>query len=91
MELDQFNKDRPWDAFAGHKTAETTPAHIRQQSLERMKIFASHYAVHMLVPQTLAYGLQDSPTGLLAGCSNDGGVGRKLKTAILKLFFPKNI
>ncbi|MFB0497273.1 pimeloyl-ACP methyl ester carboxylesterase [Mucilaginibacter sp. OAE612] len=66
MELDQFNKERPWDVFAGHKTAETTPVHIRQQSLERMKIFVSHYAVHMLDPQTLAYGLQDSPVGLLA-------------------------
>lgn len=66
MELDQFNKERPWDVFAGHKTAENTPLEIRQQSLERMKIFVSHYAVHILDPQTLAYGLQDSPVGLLA-------------------------
>jgi microsomal epoxide hydrolase len=66
MELDQFNMERPWDVFSGHKTAGTTPAPIRQQSLERMKIFVSHYAVHILDPQTLAYGLQDSPVGLLA-------------------------
>jgi pimeloyl-ACP methyl ester carboxylesterase len=66
MNLDQFNGERPWDVFAGHRTAETTPPKIRQQSLERMKIFASHYAVHMLDPQTMAYGLQDSPVGLLA-------------------------
>jgi len=66
MELDQFNKERPWDVFAGHKTTENTPIHIRKESLERMKIFVSHYAVHMLDPQTIAYGLQDSPVGLLA-------------------------
>jgi pimeloyl-ACP methyl ester carboxylesterase len=66
MELDQFNKERPWDVFASHKTAENTPAELRQQSLARMKIFVSHYAVHMLDPQTLSYGLQDSPVGLLA-------------------------
>jgi pimeloyl-ACP methyl ester carboxylesterase len=66
MGLDQFNRERPWDVFAGHKTAENTPMEIRQQSLERMKIFASHYAVHILDPQTIAYGLQDSPLGLLA-------------------------
>ncbi|RVT98485.1 epoxide hydrolase [Mucilaginibacter limnophilus] len=66
MELDQFNKERPWDVFAGHQTAERTPEEIRQQSLERMKRFVSHYAVHVLDPQTLAYGLQDSPVGLLA-------------------------
>lgn len=66
MELDQFNKDKFWDVFAGHKTAENTPEEIRVQSLKRMKIFVSHYAVHMLDPQTIGYGLQDSPTGLLA-------------------------
>jgi len=66
MALDQFNKERPWDVTESHKTAENTPPEIRKQSLERMKIFVSHYAVHMLDPQTIAYGLQDSPVGLLA-------------------------
>ncbi|MET7257831.1 epoxide hydrolase family protein [Dyadobacter fermentans] len=66
MALDQFNNDRPWDVLASHKVAENTSPEIRRQSLDRMKVFASHYAVHILDPQTIAYGLQDSPTGLLA-------------------------
>ncbi|NHA04891.1 epoxide hydrolase [Mucilaginibacter sp. HC2] len=66
MELNQFNIEKPWDVTAGHKTADNMPPEIRQQSLDRMKIFVSHYAVHILDPQTLAYGLQDSPVGLLA-------------------------
>ncbi|MDJ1506114.1 epoxide hydrolase [Xanthocytophaga agilis] len=66
MELDQFNTEKPWDVMASHKTAENTPSQIRKQALNRMKVFVSHYAVHILDPQTIAYGLQDSPVGLLA-------------------------
>lgn len=37
-----------------------------EQTEEKMATCASHMAVHSADPQTLAYALQDSPTGLLA-------------------------
>lgn len=59
MLLNQFNTSRPWD--------------VTDRALDRGRVappintkFVSHFAVQVLGPQTLAYGLTDSPVGLLA-------------------------
>lgn len=59
MLLDQFNSDRPRDVMGrAWDTKGKPPANVVK--------FASHFAVQVLDPQTLAYGLNDSPVGLLA-------------------------
>lgn len=59
MLLDQFNSDRPWDVTGrAWDSGKKPPANVVK--------FASHFAVQVLDPQTLAYGLGDSPVGLLA-------------------------
>lgn len=59
MLLDQFNTSRPWDVTArAWDTGKQVPAGSTK--------FASHFAVQVLDPQTLAYALSDSPVGLLA-------------------------
>lgn len=60
MLLDQFNSERPWDVTVrAWDTGKTRPpANVMK--------FVSHFTVHVLDPQTLAYGLTDSPVGLLA-------------------------
>lgn len=59
MLLDQFNTDRPWDVTArAWDTGRKPPPGSTK--------FASHFAVQVLDPQTLAYALADSPVGLLA-------------------------
>lgn len=55
--LDRFSAPRPWR----FELSGNTPA---LRAFERR--FASHLAVQVIEPQTLAYGLQDSPVGLLA-------------------------
>jgi microsomal epoxide hydrolase len=59
MQLDRFNTARPWDATARAWDQ-------RQPVPDWMLKFVSHYAVHVLDPQTLAYALADSPVGTLA-------------------------
>lgn len=59
MLLDQFNTNEPWYVNArAWDTGKTPPKNTVK--------FASHYAVQVLDPQTLAYALNDSPVGLLA-------------------------
>ncbi|PKR51829.1 epoxide hydrolase family protein [Thalassospira marina] len=59
MLLDQFGTQMPWNvaARAWDTGAKVSPAVTK---------FAAHFAVHVLDPQTMAYGLNDSPVGLLA-------------------------
>ncbi|MFE4830957.1 epoxide hydrolase family protein [Streptomyces sp. NPDC056672] len=66
QKLTFFNGDRAWDFSGGRPIPEglPEPVHRRLVSLERR--FAVHLAVHVLDPSTLAYGLSDSPVGLLA-------------------------
>ncbi|MEV0379056.1 epoxide hydrolase [Nonomuraea sp. NPDC050643] len=64
--LTLFNGDRAWDLSGGRPIPDGLPAdvHARVVALERR--FAVHLAAHMLAPSTLAYGLSDSPAGMLA-------------------------
>ncbi len=69
--LDHWDNERPWDVTGGNLVPDDFPddAHpdnTRADMLEIQRRIASHVAVHMLGPQTLAYALNDSPVGLLA-------------------------
>lgn len=64
--LTLFNHERPWDITAGRLVPGDLPAPARAAALAAQQRIASHVAVHVLDPQTLAYGLHDSPVGLLA-------------------------
>lgn len=58
--------ERPWDATNGQRVPEGAPPEIRARIIELQQRFAAHMAVQILEPETLAYGLTDSPVGLLA-------------------------
>jgi microsomal epoxide hydrolase len=45
---------------------EGLPADLHAQIIALDKRFAVHLAAHVLEPSTLAYGLSDSPVGMLA-------------------------
>lgn len=64
--LTLFNHQRPWDITAGALVPEDLPSDEREAALAQQRRIASHVAVQVLDPQTLAYGLHDSPVGLLA-------------------------
>jgi pimeloyl-ACP methyl ester carboxylesterase len=66
QKLSMFNGDRAWDLSGGHPIPENIPEHIRARIVSLDRRFAAHLAVHVLEPSTLAYGLSDSPVGLLA-------------------------
>lgn len=66
QKLSLFNGDRAWDLAGGRSIPDNIPESIRLQILEFDRRFASHLAVHVLDPSTLAYGLSDSPVGMLA-------------------------
>ncbi|GIP31633.1 epoxide hydrolase family protein [Paenibacillus sp. J2TS4] len=66
QKLNLFNGDRAWDLAGGRSIPDNIPESIRLQILEFDRRFASHLAVHVLDPSTLAYGLSDSPVGMLA-------------------------
>lgn len=61
-----FNHERPWDVTGGM----LAPPHLgpaeRRAFLAWQQRIASHVAVQILDPQTLAYAMHDSPVGLLA-------------------------
>lgn len=61
-----FNHERPWDVTAGTLAPAGLDAQERARFLAWQERIASHVAVQVLDPQTLAYGLHDSPAGLLA-------------------------
>ncbi|MFB8278532.1 epoxide hydrolase family protein [Nocardia colli] len=66
LTLTLFTGDRAWDLSGGQPipTGLSDPDYRRFLSIERR--FAVHLAAHVLEPSTLAYGLTDSPVGLLA-------------------------
>jgi pimeloyl-ACP methyl ester carboxylesterase len=66
QKLNLFNGDRAWDLAGGRPLPDNLPENIRTKILELDRRFASHLAVHTLDPGTLAYGLSDSPVGMLA-------------------------
>lgn len=66
QKLSFFNGERAWDFAGGRPIPDNLPEAVRQQILELDRRFASHLAVHVLDPGTLAYGLSDSPVGMLA-------------------------
>jgi pimeloyl-ACP methyl ester carboxylesterase len=66
LKLDLFNGDRAWDISGGRPIPDELPADLRARQVALEKRFAVHLAAHMLAPSTLAYGLSDSPAGMLA-------------------------
>jgi microsomal epoxide hydrolase len=66
LKLTLFNGDRAWDLSGGRPIPDGLPADIHAQLVAREKRFAVHLAAHVLDPSTLAYGLSDSPAGMLA-------------------------
>jgi pimeloyl-ACP methyl ester carboxylesterase len=66
LKLDFFNGDRAWDFSGGRSIPDGIPDDVRAQILSLDRRFAVHLAAHMLDSSTLAYGLSDSPTGMLA-------------------------
>ena len=66
QKLTLFNGDRAWDLSGGRPIPEGLPAEIHAQIVALEKRFAVHLAAHTLDPSTLAYGLSDSPAGMLA-------------------------
>ncbi len=66
QKLSFFNGDRGWDFSGGQPIPDNLPGNVRERILELDRRFASHLAVHVLDPVTLAYGLSDSPAGMLA-------------------------
>ena len=61
-----FNHERPWDITGGNLVPPDVTGDARRDAHERQERIASHVAVHVLDPQTLAVGLHDSPAGLLS-------------------------
>jgi pimeloyl-ACP methyl ester carboxylesterase len=66
IHLDLFQGDRPWDITGGAQVPAELPDALREQAIGMQQRFASHVAVHLLDNQNLAYGLADSPVGMLA-------------------------
>ncbi|QNE22368.1 epoxide hydrolase [Kribbella qitaiheensis] len=66
LKLDFFTGDRAWDFSGGRPIPAGLPPEIHARVLQLDKRFAVHLAAHMLDSSTLAYGLSDSPAGLLA-------------------------
>jgi microsomal epoxide hydrolase len=66
LKLDFFNGDRGWDLSGGNPIPDGLPAEIHARIVEVERRFAAHLAAHVLHPSTLAYGLADSPVGMLA-------------------------
>jgi microsomal epoxide hydrolase len=64
--LDFFSGERGWDLTHGVNPPADMPPELREQALNTVRRFAAHVAVHVLDSQTQAYGLNDSPAGMLA-------------------------
>jgi microsomal epoxide hydrolase len=80
LRLDFFNGDRAWDITRGQPIPDGLPADVRARVIELERRFAVHLSAHMLDSSTLAFGLSDSPAGMLAwilrrwaSWSDDGG------------------
>jgi pimeloyl-ACP methyl ester carboxylesterase len=66
IHLDIFQGDRPWDITGGALVPGGIPAPLQHDIVAMQQRFASHVAVHILDNQDLAYGLADSPVGMLS-------------------------
>nr|WP_238362909.1 hypothetical protein [Actinopolymorpha pittospori] len=66
LKLSLFNGDRGWDFSGGRPIPEGLPADVHAQVVALDRKFAVHLAAHVLDSSTLAYGLSDSPAGMLA-------------------------
>jgi microsomal epoxide hydrolase len=66
IHLDLFQGERPWDLTDGAKVPPGVPAEVAKGILDFQDRFVSHVAVHILDNQNLAYGLADSPVGMLS-------------------------
>jgi hypothetical protein len=66
QKLTLFNGDRAWDLSGGRPIPAGLPADLHAQIVALERRFAVHLAAHVLDPSTLAYGLADSPVGMLA-------------------------
>ena len=66
IHLDIFQGDRPWDITGGALVPEGVPGPLHQEIVSMQQRFAAHVAVHVLDSQNLAYGLADSPVGMLS-------------------------
>ncbi|SEG57639.1 epoxide hydrolase [Nonomuraea solani] len=66
QKLTLFNGDRAWDLSGGQPIPEGLPADVHDRIVALDRRFAVHLAAHVLAPSTLAYGLSDSPAGMLA-------------------------
>jgi pimeloyl-ACP methyl ester carboxylesterase len=66
IHLDIFQGDRPWDITGGAQLSAELPDATRAEAIDRQQRFAAHVAVHLLDNQNLAYGLADSPVGMLS-------------------------
>jgi pimeloyl-ACP methyl ester carboxylesterase len=66
IHLDIFQGDRPWDITSGAQVPAGVPEDLRGGIIDLQQRFASHVAVHILDNQNLAFGLADSPVGMLS-------------------------
>ncbi|MEV0129287.1 epoxide hydrolase [Dactylosporangium sp. NPDC050688] len=66
QKLTMFNGDRAWDLSGGNPLPDDLPPHLRARIVALERRFAVHLAAHVLDPETLGYGLSDSPAGMLA-------------------------
>jgi pimeloyl-ACP methyl ester carboxylesterase len=66
LPLDFFSGERPWDVSGGAVPPREMPAELRRQALSFVEKREAHVAVHILDSQTQAFGLNDSPIGMLA-------------------------
>ncbi len=80
LKLSFFEGERAWDITGGRAIPEGVSEEVRSRIIEVERRFAVHLSAQMLAPTTLAFGLSDSPAGLLAWLlerwdkwSDDGG------------------
>lgn len=65
-QLGFFNGDRAWDLSGGRPIPDGLGGDVRAQVVSFEKKFAVHLAAQVLAPDTLGFGLSDSPAGMLA-------------------------
>ncbi|WP_063041361.1 epoxide hydrolase family protein [Nocardia pseudovaccinii] len=66
QKLTLFNGDRGWDLTGGRPIPDGLPTAVYDRIIELEHRFGVHLAAHVLEPSTLAFGLSDSPAGMLA-------------------------
>ncbi|WP_433525310.1 epoxide hydrolase family protein [Nocardia pseudovaccinii] len=66
QKLTLFNGDRGWDLTGGRPIPDGLPTDVYDRIIELEHRFGVHLAAHVLEPSTLAFGLSDSPAGMLA-------------------------